>query len=485
MKNKQNCFSNFFDKFKSIDKKRKRILILTIISIVTLITLVSTSYAMFFVNRSTDNKDLYASGNLIVSFEDSTGEAINLTNAQPVSDSYASTLKPYNFSITNTGTLFASYEVVLTDEAITNSNGLTNTDVKSNIKYKINNNNPKLLTNSKIVTGAIRPGETLKFELRLWIKEDASSSIENTSYSAKIAVTGQAIENTLVSLLLGENNTNVTTIAPTFSTTSTDRGLFVEQGDETKSIDGKPTYYFRGSSSNDTINPTYKMNNYVKFGKYKTTDGGNTIGNDIIWRVVRINEDGSVKLITENPITAGIYWNPNGTADYVNAKDGESDTIKDAVEDWYNKNIGFNSILDSKVIEGDFCNDISGNYEGAYRRYSESTPQLTFICSSEGRIVKEKVGLITTDEIIYSGALIGNSVTNNSSYLNNNTYFWSLTPRNNSTVYSWAKSSAYVGYNNVSTTNIAQARAVINLSAATRVISGDGLSADTAYVIKR
>ena len=45
------------------------------------------------------------------------------------------------------------------------------------------------------------------------------------------------------------------------------------------------TYYFRGNVDN----------NYVKFGK-------DSSGNDILWRIVRINEDGSVRLVTQDSV---------------------------------------------------------------------------------------------------------------------------------------------------------------------------------------
>lgn len=54
--------------------------------------------------------------------------------------------------------------------------------------------------------------------------------------------------------------------------------------------EGKTTYYFRGNVNN----------NYVKFGK-------DSSGNDILWRIVRINEDRSVRLITQDSVGTSAF----------------------------------------------------------------------------------------------------------------------------------------------------------------------------------
>ena len=62
-------------------------------------------------------------------------------------------------------------------------------------------------------------------------------------------------------------------------------GLYVQQQDNSRSIDGKPTYYFRGNV----------QNNYVNFA-------------NLTWRIVRINEDKTIRLVlNNNPIETN--WN--------------------------------------------------------------------------------------------------------------------------------------------------------------------------------
>jgi len=320
------------------------------------------------------------------------------------------------------------------------------------------------------------------YSLYVWINETGldQSALENQTFKATISVIGNKTKlNTLASVILGENNANVTTTAPTFTTTSTDKGLFVQQGDTEKSEMGFPTYYYRGSVTN----------NYVKFGTYQTTDGRNTVGNPILWRIVRINEDGSIRLISENDVSDRVAFNSTGYSKYIN-DDGTDSEVKTAVETWYNSNIGNNSTLDNKVVTSSFCNDISGiDYDGsysianAYTRLYTSTPSPIYTCPAGAITAYEKVGMITADEMVYGGALYGKSVTNNTTYLYKS-YYWTLTPYNYEGTIYWDFYSKYLFYANVGNDSKAASRAVINLSPDVTVTGGDGLSADTAFVVE-
>ena len=253
---------------------------------------------------------------------------------------------------------------------------------------------------------------------------------------------------------------------PTISDTSQDKGLYVQQGDTTKSEMGFPTYYYRGNI----------LGNYVNFANQ-------------IWRIVRINEDGSIKLITESPISVDGYngvWNDD--ENYVNGYGTETETdsaAKAAVESWYNTNIGSNSTLDKKVVTSSFCNDISENYRAAGSRISSSTP--IFTCPASSIIVYSKVGLITADEVMYSGAANDDQDQNatTKSYLATSSDTYTLTPAYNGifpVVYFFDPTRG-LNPNGLSGSSGNNIRAVVNLSADVIITGGDGLSADTAYTI--
>jgi len=188
--------TNFVDKVKKLNLKDKRILVLTLISIFALVTLASTSFALFLKSYETNQKDLLATNDLILAFDDETGNAININPAKPISDAYGSTLEPYTFTITNNGTYKASFDVKLVD-----SNNLTSDEIdklKPVLKYQINDNKPQYLKdtdNQILVSGHIKPEQSITYNLRMWIAEEATSEIENLIYTGSISLSGNAILN--------------------------------------------------------------------------------------------------------------------------------------------------------------------------------------------------------------------------------------------------------------------------------------------------
>jgi hypothetical protein len=190
------------------------------------------------------------------------------------------------------------------------------------------------------------------------------------------------------------HNTVITT-PPTLTTSSNNSpnepsGLYVS----TETNTTEPTYYFRGNVTNNNI-------------KFAGLD----------WKIVRINEDGSVRLSLANK--AGeiklqrnsnninySYYSFNVYEYYQNSAIG-----KPIIETWYTNNIvtpGF----DSYVLEANFCEQAKVKLEEVYTGvnesltlYTEYTP--TFKCEEDSNghgEIKLKVGLITYDEMIFAGA---------------------------------------------------------------------------------
>ena len=223
------------------------------------------------------------------------------------------------------------------------------------------------------------------------------------------------------------------------------------------------TYYFKGAVEN----------NYVKFA-------------DKVWRIVRINEDGTMRLITQdNVISSQRFNSANNTYDKMYYTNSE---IKTAVENWYKTNItdkGF----DGKVVNGNyFCEQAKVVYDTSYTAGNATvatkdnyTP--SFDCTTDGNgkgVVSGKVGLITIDEVLFAGGVIGS---NSNFYLKNGNYFWmmSLVGINYISAYVWSVYSDGVtgGY---SVSGPSGVRPVLNLSADT-LASGSGTSSDP-YVVK-
>ena len=230
------------------------------------------------------------------------------------------------------------------------------------------------------------------------------------------------------------------------------------------------SYYFRGAVKN----------NYVQFANK-------------CWRIVRVNGDGSIKLVLHNDNTSsssspcaasnnsttaafarysgstyntafnssyndnayvGFMYGTAGSSDYASTHANiNKSTILTNLETWYTNNLA--SYAD-KLADTIWCNDkstISGGlgygtnttYYGANIRLT-STKQPTLICPDDnngGKLSKftvsdttngngnltYKIGLLTADEIAFSGSIAYTD--NRSTYLQENTgttYWWSLSP---------------------------------------------------------
>ena len=257
-----------------------------------------------------------------------------------------------------------------------------------------------------------------------------------------------------------------TSTTPDFSTVATtNEGMYAKEDDYTATT-GMKSYYFRGAVNN----------NWVKFGKDST-------GKDIYWRIIRINGDGSIRMIYSGTTTptesTKVVMTGTGTQITVDNKNtfnfnssydkseyvgymytlglqhGNStdSTIKTTIDNWYKTTtLETDSATKSLVADQIFCNDRSASstqtaawtstgatyYYGAYGRLiSNKTPILTCPTASDKFTVNTSngngaltypVGLITADEVAMAG---GNSGSNNSSYyLYTNQYYWSGSPCN-------------------------------------------------------
>ena len=267
--------------------------------------------------------------------------------------------------------------------------------------------------------------------------------------------------------------------------------------------DGKDTYYFAGAVTN----------NYVYFGGY-------------YWRIVRINEDNSVRLIyagTSATDTAAFIstsqaynssYNNSAYVGYMYTTSqqygtGTNSPIKTVVDNWYASNLNSYSGYISKTAI--YCNDrtvASGSwsatgstfYYAAYGRLvTNQTP--TFICSNSsdrftaststgnGKLTYP-IGLITIDEVYYAGGLYN---TKNSSYYivqnasSGANYWWTMSPYywrgSNATVF-YVGGSSYTGnLNDDWVSNARGVRPVISLKACVTVSGGDGTT-DNPYEVE-
>ena len=246
------------------------------------------------------------------------------------------------------------------------------------------------------------------------------------------------------------------------------------------------SYYFAGA-------PT---DNWVKFGGF-------------YWRIVRVNGDGSVRLIYNGTSTTttgtGTLINNGATqafnssydrSEYVGLKytSGEQhgqttdSPILNTLQSWYTSSnlddyadyidtsVGFCS--DRNVVSGDSWSSTNSHDYAAYGRIVQNkSPSLG--CSSND-IITEPVGLLTADEVVFAGGVWGTA--NSSYYLHNNQDYWTISP----SVFSGGSTYVFIMFLNgtfdgwhVDGTN--GVRPVINLKANTQ-FTGSGTSTDP-YVV--
>ena len=207
---------------------------------------------------------------------------------------------------------------------------------------------------------------------------------------------------------------------PTLTTSSNnsndESGLYASTDTNTS----KPTYYFRGNVDN----------NYVKFAGFT-------------WRIVRINEDGTIRIVMQDGIN-NKYTKFNSNYNNYTYMYYTNSEVKMTLESWYQTNIGSKSNLAKNVASGAYyCeeakvklydNYTSGN--ATMTTYDKYTPD--FKCSSDGNgkgVVNASVGLLTYDEVVYAGGYWGQS--NNNYYLYNSSIdWWTMSPAGFSGSYS-------------------------------------------------
>ena len=278
--------------------KNKKIIILIILILISILTLIGSSYALL-TKTFTSKKLSVEVGTLKVDFTE--GNAINLDNTKPMSDSDGLNTTPYTFTITNSGTIDSYY-------TISNEEDTNNTLDTTYLKYKLVSNDgydSGIKRIKDIGTGTYRivderdllKSKSVTYKLYLWIASDAGNDIQNKIYKSKIIVNSisnrvgdtYCIDNGFTKLsdcmLVINNHEKTTDIAktnikakgtPDFSkTATTDEGLFMAEDDEGES------YYYRGAVKN----------NYVSFAGF-------------IWRIIRRNGDGSIRMIYSGKTTS-------------------------------------------------------------------------------------------------------------------------------------------------------------------------------------
>ena len=348
------------------DKYQVTILIVVVVSILLVI------FALIFRQVEIGNRNkntvgvVLTDGELAINYID--GQEFNIKDEKEHS---------FSISITNTSDNKLYYSIYFQD---INRNEAT-VSIEDYDGKVLNSLDEDLDFKRLINLQEIEPSETLRFVVK----------IEGSGFKGKLLVVNESLSSDSFADLLLSNHqvgSSKTRVGSEISTLN--EGLL-------STVDNKgTTYYFRG-------NVDY---NYVKLGKN-------------MFRIVRINGDGSVRIVLDGIIGDKAY-NTNDSDDvslssYASLRYA---SVTDVLQEWYNNNL---NEYKSYIANSSFCTDINFNssqnevnYSNSYDRiFIDNTPDL--YCS--GDLYVNVVGMLSADEVTLAGAY--RNVPNDKYYLYN------------------------------------------------------------------
>ncbi len=153
------------------------------------------------------------------------------------------------------------------------------------------------------------------------------------------------------------------------------------------SDDSGVSYYFRGNVKN----------NYVSFA-------------NLTWRIVRINGDGTVRMILDDIISESANYKNEESESFLY----QDSYISTALDNWHQENL---RNYTNYIATTNYCNDVSHDDANNYLPYSRIMINKIPTLNCLGNTFKNNVGILSIDEVILAGAAPTNP--NQSYYLYN------------------------------------------------------------------
>ena len=456
--------------YTQVIKKQTQIIALSVF--VMVIGILGVSYALFMKVDQSEEQTVQ-SGSLIMQLSAYDGSTVITDNNTPIDDNEGLLSKGYSFSVTNNGTLPITYYIALYDNPDDTSTNKVNYDY---IKVSLDNGTPFTLGSITTKDSAGRsilkqdisltPDKYDTHNIKIWLDEDTPESEIGKTISLKIYAYGEVCEDGECN---GGKTDNVKKIISQLDktgkcpTVNEDGSVSVTAVEATNGYLCKAkdaygdSYYYRGNVTN----------NYVKFA-------------DKYWRIVRINGDGTVRVIYDGTSAhangesssdrqigtsafnssykdnayVGYMYGATGASSYAAAHANTNDsTIKAYIDNWYKTNI-LGTANEEYLADNIFCNDrsISSNkpsssynnlgygtnataYRWVYGPWSSggynSSMKLTCPQQNDAFTVSDTtngngaltypVGLLSTDEIVLAGGL---NASNSGYYLYSGQVWW-------------------------------------------------------------
>ena len=556
--------------------KRKEIIIVGVLLLLMIGLIVGISYAAFQYGKTGSKVNSITTGSITMTYTE-TDNTISLSGALPTTDKTGTVkLTPgeyfdFNVSSEIVGDVNINYEISAKKEDGNTIDGeyikLYLTKVNSdgteealmvpetyNEETTSNDYTGRPSNEMSLYTSSMNSSENNNYRLRMYVDESYNPQGDGggLTFSVRINVYGKAgdkyvpetTETILANNGLQEEATNMFNYASNgdiltdpYEMTTENHPEYITNGLYSSEDEDGTSYYYRGAVTNNNVQFGEYTEDYYVYGngyqsKESCVESGTqeqyctpmklaSKGDKMYWKIVRINGDGSLRLIyngtssnptNSDPTDSNIVGYASYNLDYNDPKytgytydNGTDSFIKGDVDTWYKNALG-STVYDSKVTGGRFCSDssgyreetaVGGNVFASFDRLApvygklmglemqeNVTPSLKCPSTSEdyGGSYRLKAGLITADELVLGGetlGVIGDSYLNPGD--NDLLWYWSMTP-----------AAFYIGYARVwdefvsldinDVNNLNAVRPVINVTTDNGFTSGDG-TASNPYVI--
>lgn len=343
-------------KIINIDTKYKIVIgSLIIIFILVIIAAIVGSKVKDILENSGPVSIVMNEGDLVVNYVD--GQEVNYIDSKK---------HEFKITLTNSSSEKIYYSVYL--------NNINEEDVKIKVKdydgevieeYKTKGNSLKLLN-----LLSIESSETVRYTVE--IETNGFTNFKGTFKVVNESLSTSSFDD----LILLSNNVSSPKSRVGNEIATLDEGLI-------KASDNKGTsYYFRGDV----------QNNYVKLG-------------DIMFRIVRINGDGTIRLVLDGTLDTMYSYNTKEVSEAKDLALLEGSSLVENLNAWLEKDM---SDYTKYIVTEDYCtdNDFSYsfnniNYSRSYERiFVDAAPDL--YCN--GTIYNGQVGLLSIDEVVLAGA---------------------------------------------------------------------------------
>ena len=381
---------------KNIEKNKSRLKIYYSL-LITIICIIGVSFAWFRLYLSQSENNTLASRTCFSTTLTEETSKIALTDEFPIVDEKGLKKTPFTFTVKNNCSGYVKMYITIdsTYRTSTSSSYLKDNYIKVNLSPKgTTDNNSVILgkqsltdldNNSKgyiLISTGLKANEEKSYDLRIWMDEAVTAEQGlNKAWSGKIVVVTSAANNS--SSTAGEMKTITKLSSVYYVVDATASSYTYKKITSNKNIseailastedDYGTSYYFRGAVKN----------NYVQFANK-------------CWRIVRVNGDGSVKLVLHNDNTSsssspcaasnnsttaafarysgssytstfndnsgdnayiGFMYGTAGASDYASAHaNTNKSTILTNLEAWYTNNL---TSYESKLADTIWCNDKS------------------------------------------------------------------------------------------------------------------------------